>query len=812
MDAGSKIEDVLQRLKHVRKSGSGWKAKCPAHDDRQPSLSVANGDDGRVLLRCFAGCTIDAICAAVNLTPADLFKPSTPSTSTKPRQSGNNQGFRRQDNGKPKGKAFPTANDAVKAIDKIMAKKKGQRVDKWIYTNIQGDPIAVVVRYDLPTPDGEKQKKEFRPVSQHDDGWHICDPTSKWPLYRLRDLVATDRIYIVEGEKCVELARSIGLNATTSAHGCGSPHLTDWQPVVGRECAILPDVGGTKYVDSVAAILAKLDPSPATKMVELPGLKDEGDDIEQFIIVRREDGSTDEQIRAEIEVLADEAEPIQPDRPKARIERFQPFPTDALPNVVRGFVAACAKAIGCDPSYAVLPLLSSLAASIGNSCVLMLKRGWTAPAILWTMCVGESGSQKTPPYRIVVSPLRSLQQHALQEHSSMLERYEIEKLEYESALTKWKRKPAGDPPEKPSPPATPRIVVSDTTVEALAVVLQDNPQGVLLARDELAGWIGSFDKYAKGRGGSDVSHWLSMYNGETMTVDRKTGQRLIVVPNASVSITGGIQPSVLKCAIAGELRDNGLAARILMAYPPQRVKRWVDSDIPPEQLAAVELVFDRLRELEPATDSSGDLEPAVVRMLPDARARFIEYYNEHAKEQSELSGDLASVWSKIEEAAARLALVHHLTRWACGEVVDPGLLDVDSMDAGIVMARWFANESRRIYSILDESDDDRVQRRLIEWIERKGGSVTVPQVQRGHRQYHTAQEAEADLDKLAKAGFGDWHDIPPGPKGGRPSREFRLPTSSMSTKPSKTRDSEGFVDIDSVDIPETQFDNDWGEL
>ena len=69
---------------------------------------------------------------------------------------------------------------------------------------------------------------------------------------------------------------------------------------------------------------------------------------------------------------------------------------------------------------------------------------------------------------------------------------------------------------------------------------------------------------------------------------------------------------------------------------------------------------------------------------------------------------------------------------------------------------------------------DREQRRLIEWIERKGGVVTAREVQQGHRQYRTAQDAEAALEELTKAGCGDWEPTPPGPKGGRPSRLFRL--------------------------------------
>jgi len=67
------VELVLQRLGDYEKRNGDWKAICPAHDDRNPSLSVSQGDDERVVIKCFAGCTPEAIVDAVGLRMADLF-------------------------------------------------------------------------------------------------------------------------------------------------------------------------------------------------------------------------------------------------------------------------------------------------------------------------------------------------------------------------------------------------------------------------------------------------------------------------------------------------------------------------------------------------------------------------------------------------------------------------------------------------------------------------------------------------------------------------------------------------------------------
>jgi hypothetical protein len=65
---------LLDRLERVKQTGSGrWFARCPAHEDRSPSLSVRELDDGRLLLHCFGGCEVGDVLAAVGLSLADLF-------------------------------------------------------------------------------------------------------------------------------------------------------------------------------------------------------------------------------------------------------------------------------------------------------------------------------------------------------------------------------------------------------------------------------------------------------------------------------------------------------------------------------------------------------------------------------------------------------------------------------------------------------------------------------------------------------------------------------------------------------------------
>ena len=213
---------------------------------------------------------------------------------------------------KLKGRPYANLDAAIAAIDRHMAREQGVRVGKWPYVDAGGDNVACVVRYDMPPQNGQKQPKTFRPVTKHADGWRLSDPPGKWPLYRLPELTGGNRVYIVEGEKAADAAFSIGLTATTSAHGSKSPHKTDWSPLAGRQYVLLPDNDepGRKYAEAVTAILASLKPPATGRTVALPELSAGGDIVDWL---NAHDAAEPKTLRERIEGLPgidDEKPPI----------------------------------------------------------------------------------------------------------------------------------------------------------------------------------------------------------------------------------------------------------------------------------------------------------------------------------------------------------------------------------------------------------------------------------------------------------------------------------------------------------------------
>ncbi|MBP7937497.1 MAG: DUF3987 domain-containing protein, partial [Phycisphaerae bacterium] len=433
-------------------------------------------------------------------------------------------------------------------------------------------------------------------------------------------------------------------------------------------------------------------------------------------------------------------EGIRPDmpKPKAPAEPFRRFPVDVLPEPVRSFVRKAADTIGCDPSFVALPLLSALASAIGNTHRIQLKRGWTEPCILWTVIVGESGALKSPAIERALRPIRKRQARAMRRNAAAMEEYAVELARYERAVAEWKRNKSNtDPPAKPMEPVPDRCYCDDVTIEAMSALLVNQPRGLLLACDELAGWLGGFDRYVQGKGG-DVAKWLEMFGGRPVVVDRKSGNpRTIYIPQAAVSIAGGIQPKTLRRALGVEHRENGLLARLLLAMPPARQKRWTEAEIDEATEALIEQVFDWLYELQPDTDDEGKPRPRLVQMTPKGRKAWIAFYDAHAAELAALSGDLSAAWSKLEGYTARLALVVHCVRWVAGDTTlqSPDAVDEVSIAAGVELSRWFGHEARRVYATLGESDEGRDRRHLVEWIERRGGRVSVRELTHGLRPY-----------------------------------------------------------------------------
>lgn len=425
-------------------------------------------------------------------------------------------------------------------------------------------------------------------------------------------------------------------------------------------------------------------------------------------------------------------------------------------------------ATAVDPAMFALPVLSTMAAAIGNSRRAKLKTSWHEPAVIWTAAVARTGDRKSPPFGLAVAPLLRHDNKAAIDHEAAL-------LEREPLLEAWKllRKEwrdnggEGDFPVPPPRPRLRRFVSADATLPAIAVLLDENPRGLLMYRDELGSWIASFRRdfasgYAQG--------WLELYRGGVLIVDRKGApgvKRHMRADHAAVCVCGTLQPEPLRRMLTPDLFQSGFVARLLMAAPPAQPTRWTDAELSAEALDLYGHLIDELLAM-PGRDQS----PIDLALSPAAADGFKEFFDHNGREKDATS---TSEWMRAARAkaaghVARFALILHLAAQVDdGEDGTAPIGEVPMRNA-IELMIWFLVEQERIYAsdLVGAASDD-----LVEWIARAGGSVTVRDTQR-ERSYGSADEARADLAELVRAGVGVWTSPPPGPTGGRPSERFEL--------------------------------------
>ena len=180
--------EFLNRLGKVKRNGKGWTALCPAHKDKNPSLSISEGE-GKILVHCHTGCTTKALCAALGIDLADLFTGGNDSRST-----------------------VETTYD---------------------YRDEKGVLLSQVVR-SFP-----KKFNQRRP--DDNGGWTYNLEGVRRVLYRLPELLNATSVVVVEGEKDVETARQLGFVATCNSGGAGKWRPEYSGPLSGKYVGIIAD-------------------------------------------------------------------------------------------------------------------------------------------------------------------------------------------------------------------------------------------------------------------------------------------------------------------------------------------------------------------------------------------------------------------------------------------------------------------------------------------------------------------------------------------------------------------------------------------
>jgi len=289
------------------------------------------------------------------------------------------------------------------------------------------------------------------------------------------------------------------------------------------------------------------------------------------------------------------------EEPEGLPENLPPVPEfdcRMLPDTFRPWVQDVAERMQVPPDFVAAPLMVAFSSVLGRRVGIRPKQhdDWLVVANLWGAIVGSPGLLKSPALKEALAPMNSLIAKAIEAHKERLEEYEAEQEIYQArkdvyASQKKKLAKAGDmialqafieagcPEDGPEEPKQRRYRTEDTTTEKLGELLNSNPNGLMVFRDELVGFLRSLDRY--GREG-DRQFYLEGWNGDqSFSVDR-IGRGTLNIEALCLSLLGGIQPGPLSHYVheagQGTVDDDGLLQRFQLLVWPDHPTQWENVD------------------------------------------------------------------------------------------------------------------------------------------------------------------------------------------------------------------------------------------
>jgi len=412
-----------------------------------------------------------------------------------------------------------------------------------------------------------------------------------------------------------------------------------------------------------------------------------------------------------------------------------------LPTAWRPWLSDISDRLQCPLDYAAVSALVSAASLIGNRIRIRPKQNdtWIVVPNLWGAIVGPPGVMKTPAvneglifFRLIADQERRNFEERLKDAEFDKEYSEAKKAEIIKEMKKatpdnrsdlkmrYEALVADEPVEK-------RLWTADSTVEKLGVLLDENPEGILILRDELTGWLRSLDRSGHEQ---DRAFYLEAWNGAgSFTFDR-IGRGKTHIKNLTLSLLGTIQPSMLESYIKGSVEgwgNDGLIQRFQVLVYPEVHKIFKYKDQPPKGRESAKNSFELLYSITPRE--------ADARFLtPDAGGYAFLQFDEEAQEffQSWLTdleiylrsdelqhSAIESHISKYRSLMPSLALIFHLIKRVSNETENASI-ELTTAELAAAWCSYLQKHAEKLYQIADLSEFD-IAREILKKME--GGEL-----------------------------------------------------------------------------------------
>lgn len=397
------------------------------------------------------------------------------------------------------------------------------------------------------------------------------------------------------------------------------------------------------------------------------------------------------------------------------------FNIDLLPKDVQKFVSQGAMALDNSPSSMFgVGVMIMLGNAIGRRVGVKVKQrdSWTEYPNFWGALIAPPSCKKSPIIKRVGAPMKHAEgrandryQEKLKEYKTEIEKYKIQKSVYVKSIKE------GDSstimPEEPNAPTRERHIIDDATIEAVGQIMVDNPNGILLLKDELSGF---FAKLTSANREGDRSFWLEAYTHQTnYNVDR-VGRGNFIIPHVIAGIFGSIQPDVIQKLVydtkSGATGGDGLLQRFqLSVIETQTDYKFSDTGTDRKDIESYSNLIDKILKKSPIEcgakhDSFKDFEKQedktyYYRFTKEATEVFKVWSEENTikiKNEEKRNPALASHFGKYSGTFAKLALVLFYCDRVTGKT-KKDLIDAKYARKTILWIEFLESHARVIYNI-----------------------------------------------------------------------------------------------------------------
>ena len=462
------------------------------------------------------------------------------------------------------------------------------------------------------------------------------------------------------------------------------------------------------------------------------------------------------------------------------------FPLEVFSSDWQRWAKDAAHGAGVTVDHVMVPLLGIASSLIGTARRVRASRSWSQPLTLWTGVLGFSGSGKTPGLNVTKNALDKIERERKTRIDNLRREHDSNAQRAKAAYKAWKadvakavedKKPAPPMPNDANVPddfVEPRLYVSNSTIERLAVLLKARPRGMVMICDELAGLFLNLARYTSG---TDRPFWLECWNGDHYTIER-IGRPALVIDYLLVGLVGGFQPDKMARSFQGDA--DGLYGRMLFSWPLEPAYKTLTDDI-----EEVEPEFQNalVRLIDLAAEEDGEVIITPVPLSPEAREKFEKFRAFVYHERGALDGREREWWAKAQAQVLRLAGTLAYLDWArrtAGQpilVPEPNRIEERFVDAAVRLVRdYFWPHARAALRQIGLSERHANARCALRWIwAHRKAEVSREDIRRDALgQRLDAEQTQQLIDALEKYGFLRSITVAIGPKGGRPARRWQV--------------------------------------